>query len=139
MAYMQPGVDDVVFMNITYPNKVMANIHVSWLDPQKVRKMIVVGSRKMAVYDDVAEQKVTIFDKGIDVKANLGERMDFDLPGSISFGYRSGDIHIPNIALPEPLRVEAQHFADCIRTGTEPITGIAHARKVVRILEQASS
>jgi len=139
MAYMQPGVDDVVFMNITYPNKVMANIHVSWLDPQKVRKMIVVGSRKMAVYDDVAEQKVTIFDKGIDVKANLGERMDFDLPGSISSGYRSGDIHIPNIALPEPLRVEAQHFADCIRTGTEPITGIAHARKVVRILEQASS
>ena len=72
MAYMQPGVDDVIFLNILYPNKVMANIHVSWLDPQKVRKMVVVGSKKMVVYDDVADEKVIIYDKGIDVKARLG-------------------------------------------------------------------
>jgi len=69
MAYMQDGIDDVVFLSLEYPNKVIANIHVSWLDPQKVRKIIVVGSRKMVVYDDIAEDKITIYDKGIDRKA----------------------------------------------------------------------
>ena len=134
---VQPGIDDVVFLNILYPNKVMANIHVSWLDPQKVRKMVVVGSKKMVVYDDVADEKVIIYDKGIDVKAKLGERMDFDRPAQVSFSHRSGDIHIPKIDFPEPLRVEAQHFLDCVRSGAEPLTGIAHARTVVEILEWA--
>src|SRR5262249_53862377 len=64
MDYMQDGVDDVVFLNLVYPGKIMANIHVSWLDPQKVRKMIVVGSKKMVVYDDVADDKIAIYDKG---------------------------------------------------------------------------
>ena len=58
MAYMQEGIDDVVFLSLEYPGKVIANIHVSWLDPQKVRKMIIVGSRKMVVYDDIAENKI---------------------------------------------------------------------------------
>src|ERR687887_308584 len=78
MDFIQQGVDDVAFLTLTYPNKVIANIHVSWLDPQKVRKMTVVGSRKMVVYDDVAEDKIAICDKGIDRKAVLGEHMDFD-------------------------------------------------------------
>ena len=80
MAYMQEGIDDVVFLNLEYPGKVIANIHVSWLDPQKVRKMIIVGSRKMVVYDDIAENKIPIYDKGIDRRAILGENMDFDSP-----------------------------------------------------------
>lgn len=136
MDYMQAGVEDVVFLNIKYPCKVMANIHVSWLDPQKVRKIIVVGSKKMVVYDDVAEHKIAIHDKGIDRRAVLGENMDFDqtLPG---FTYRTGEATIPHLDCPEPLRVEAQHFTDCIRGGHQPLTGIAHARQVVRILEQA--
>lgn len=137
MAFVQRGVDDVVFLNIIYPNKVMANIHVSWLDPQKVRKMVVVGSKKMVIYDDVADEKVMIYDKGIDVKAKLGERMDFDRPGPMQFSHRSGDIFIPKIDFPEPLRVEAQHFVNCLQTGATPITGLAHARNVVHILEQA--
>lgn len=136
---VQPGIDDVVFLNIIYPNKVMANIHVSWLDPQKVRKMVVVGSKKMVVYDDIADEKVIIYDKGIDVKAALGERMDFDRPAQVSFNHRSGDIYIPKIDFQEPLRVEAQHFLDCIRGGREPLSGLTHARKVVRILESAYS
>src|SRR5262249_16225222 len=78
MAYMQEGIDDVVFLTLEYPGKVIANIHVSWLDPQKVRKMIIVGSRKMVVYDDIAENKIAIYDKGIDRRAILGENMDFD-------------------------------------------------------------
>jgi predicted dehydrogenase len=139
MAYVQPDVNDVAFLNIRYPDKVIANIHVSWLNPQKVRKMIVVGSKKMVVYDDVGDEKVIIYDKGIDVKARLGERMDFDRPAQVSFSHRFGDIHIPQIDFPEPLWVEAQHFVDCIRTGATPLTGIAHARNVVGILEQANS
>jgi predicted dehydrogenase len=135
--YMQKGIDDVVFLNIKYANKVMANIHVSWLDPQKVRKMIVVGSKKMVVYDDVADDKIAIFDKGIDRRAVLGENMDFDRPQT-NFTYRSGNILLPQVNFTEPLRAEAQHFVDCIRSGSTPLTGIHHARKVVDVLERAS-
>jgi predicted dehydrogenase len=116
---------------------VIANIHVSWLDPQKVRKMIIVGSRKMVVYDDIADNKLAIYDKGIDRRAVLGENMDFDNPRNAQFNYRSGDILIPEVKFSEPLRVEAEHFAECVRTGREPLTGLDHARTVVSILERA--
>lgn len=137
MDYMQPGIDDVVFLNIIYPGKVMANIHVSWLNPQKVRKMIVVGSKKMVVYDDVADDKIAIYDKGIDRRAVLGEHMDFDRPAH-EFSYRTGDKLLPQIDVKEPLAAEACHFLECIRFGTPPCSGIPHARKVVRILEEVS-
>ena len=137
MAYMQDGIDDVVFLSLEYPGKVIANVHVSWLDPQKVRKMIIVGSRKMVVYDDIAESKIAIYDKGIDRRAILGENMDFDNPQISGFNYRSGDILIPEVKFAEPLRVEAEHFADCIRNSREPLTGLSHARTVVSILERA--
>jgi predicted dehydrogenase len=137
MDYMQDNVDDVVFLNVVYPGKIMANIHVSWLDPQKVRKMIVVGSRKMVVYDDMAEDKITIYDKGIDRRAVLGENMDFDAPQRVEYSYRSGDILLPQVKFTEPLKAEAEHFLDCIRSGREPLTGVKHARNVVSILEQA--
>jgi predicted dehydrogenase len=134
---MQEGIDDVVFLNLEYPGKVIANIHVSWLDPQKVRKMIIVGSRKMVVYDDIAENKIAIYDKGIDRRAVLGENMDFDNPRVSQFNYRSGDILIPEVKFAEPVRVEAEHFIDCIRNSCEPLTGLSHARTVVSILERA--
>src|SRR6201987_3291668 len=104
MAYMQEGIDDVVFLNLEYPGKVIANIHVSWLDPQKVRKMIIVGSRKMVVYDDIAENKLLIYDKGIDRRAILGENMDFDNPEGPHFDYRTGDILMPEVKFSEPVR-----------------------------------
>ena len=137
MDFIQPGIDDVVFLSVVYPKKIIANIHVSWLDPQKVRKMIIVGSRKMVVYDDVADDKIAIYDKGIDRMAVLGQNMDFDIPRPDQFKYRSGDILLPQIKFTEPLRAEAEHYVDCIRSGREPITGAAHARNVVSILEQA--
>lgn len=139
MAYMQDGIDDVVFLSLEYPNKVIANVHVSWLDPQKVRKIIIVGSRKMVVYDDIAENKITIYDKGIDRRAVLGENMDFDHPRLAQFAYRSGDILIPQLKFIEPLRVEAEHFAECMRNVSEPLTGLKHARSVVSILERAGA
>jgi predicted dehydrogenase len=137
MDFIQKGVDDVVFLSLVYPQKIIANIHVSWLDPQKVRKMIVVGSRKMVIYDDIADDKIAIYDKGIDKKAILGQNMDFDDPRPDQFSYRSGDIVLPNIRFTEPLRSEAEHFVDCVRNGKKPITGTLHARNVVSILEQA--
>jgi predicted dehydrogenase len=137
MDYMQEQIDDVVFLSLVYPGKIMANIHVSWLDPQKVRKMIVVGSRKMVVYDDVADDKIAIYDKGIDRKAILGENMDFDNPRRLQFDYRSGDILLPQIKFSEPLRAEAEHYVDCIRQQRTPLTGIDHARHVVSILERS--
>ncbi len=137
MDFMQNGVEDVVFLNMTYPGKIMANIHVSWLDPQKVRKMIVVGSKKMVIYDDIADDKIMIYDKGIDRKAVLGENMDFDSPRQVQFNYRSGDILLPQVKFTEPLRAEAEHFLDSIANSKVPLTGIAHARTVVSILERA--
>jgi len=137
MAYMQDGIDDVVFLNLEYPNKIIANIHVSWLDPQKVRKMIIVGSSKMVVYDDIAENKIAIYDKGIDRKAILGQNMDFDNPQPLQFNYRSGDILLPQVKFTEPLKIEAEHFADCILNRRVPLTGVEHARTVVSILERA--
>ena len=132
--YVQNGVDDVVFLNILYPNKVMANIHVSWLDPHKIRRITVVGSKKMVVYDDMAENKIAIYDKGIDKMAVLGEEMDFDKTGTVEYTHRSGDVLLPKIDFQEPLKVEIAHFVDCIENGTECITGTEHALEVVRAL-----
>ena len=134
MDYVQKGIDDVVFMDITYPNKILAHIHVSWLDPNKVRKMVVVGSNKMVVYDDIVENKITIYDKGIDKMAVLGENMDYDCPGFTSFNHRSGDIHIPKIEFTEPLRAEIEHFLDCINKREKCLTDAEHAKSVIEIL-----
>lgn len=134
MAYVRKGVEDVVFMNIVYPNNVMANIHVSWLDPHKIRQMTIVGSKKMVIYDDIAENKIAVFDKGIDRMAVLGENMDFDKPNDFQFNHRSGDVVLPKIAWQEPLKVEIAHFIDCITNGVECLTGPRHALEVVKIL-----
>lgn len=138
ISYIQEGIDDVVFLNIMYPNKVMANIHVSWLDPSKVRSMVVVGSKKMVVYDDTAENKIAIYDKGIDRMAVLGKNMDYDNQHFHTFNHRSGDVLLPKIDFKEPLKVELDHFIDCIQNGAQCITGIEHAKKVVGILENRS-
>lgn len=135
MDFVQPGVDDVVFLGIEYPNKVLAHIHVSWLDPLKVRRMTVVGSKKMVVYDDVAEDKIAVYDKGIDPKAVLGERMDFDRTPFAAFQHRSGDVWLPKISNEEPLQNELNHFLDCIEGKAQCLTGPEHAKKVVQILQ----
>ncbi|MFW6103555.1 MAG: Gfo/Idh/MocA family protein [Bacteroidota bacterium] len=134
IGYIQDGISDVVFMNIIYPNKVMANIHVSWLDPGKIRSMTLVGSKKMVVYDDISDNKIAIYDKGIEQKAVLGEKMDYDNNSYPVFSLRSGDVLLPKIDFQEPLKVEINHFFDCIEKGVECLTGIEHAKKVVEIL-----
>ena len=136
--YIQKGIDDVVFMNVLYPHKVMANIHVSLLDPQKVRLITIVGSKKMVVYDDIADNKIAIYDKGIDPKAKLGSDMDYDNPNFQAFSHRSGDVLLPKIDFQEPLKVEIDHFIDCILKGVKCLTGPEHALEVVRILSSGS-
>jgi len=137
MDYIQKGIDDVVFLNVSYPDNILVNVHVSWLDPHKVRKIILVGSKKMVVYDDIAEHKVIIYDKGIDRISVLGEEMDFDESTSFQFSNRTGDFEIPQIEFEEPLKTEVQHFIDCIKKGQECLTGPKHAKSVVNILSSA--
>ena len=136
MDYVQKGINDVVFLNVIYPNDVMAHIHVSWLDPQKVRKITVVGSKKMVIYDDMAENKIAIFDKGIDPLAVLGSNMDFDDPSVTQFNHRSGDVVFPQISWKEPLKEEISHFASCIIHEEKCITDTQHALRVVDILSR---
>lgn len=137
LEYVQKGIDDVSFLNIHYPDNIMAHIHVSWLDPHKIRKITIVGSKKMVVYDDISENKIKIYDKGIDRVAILGKNMDFDNPETYSFSHRSGKVTLPKINWIEPLKVEIDHFVECILNNTPCLTGPDHARNVVRILEEA--
>ena len=137
MDFIQPGIDDVVFLNLIYPGKILAHVHVSWLDPHKVRSVTVVGSKKMVVYDDVTDNKLAIYDKGIEPKAILGQRMDYDAGQPPTFIHRSGEIRLPAIEWKEPLKIEIDHFLDCIEGRSECLTGPAHAREVIRILELA--
>jgi len=135
VSYIQPGIEDVVFATLQWAGGVTGHIHVSWLDPGKIRKMTLVGSRKMVVYDDVSDDKIMIFDKGVDRVPKIGERMDYDQSGSYQLIHRTGDIWLPKISFQEPLKTEAAHFLDCLRNGETPLTGPKHARDVVAVLE----
>lgn len=135
MDYIQPGIEDVVFATLTWPNRVCAHIQVSWLDPGKVRRLTLVGSRKMVVYDDISDEKIAVFDKGVDRVPKVGERMDYDHFNNYQILHRTGDVLLPRIDFQEPLKVEAAHFLDCLRTGATPLTGPRHARDVVAVLE----
>jgi predicted dehydrogenase len=128
-CYLQPGIEDVVFAHLHFPDGRMAQIHVSWLDPHKERKMVVVGSQKMLVFDDMqASEKIRVYDKGADVD-NSG-------PGVVSaISVRHGDIFIPHVAGKEPLDVETQHFIDCILNDTTPRSDARDGLRVVRVLE----
>lgn len=123
---------DVAYMNLVFPDNLMAHIHVSWLDPCKVRRVTVVGSKKMAVYNDVENlEKIKIYDKGV-VTPNYTNGF-----GEFQLSYRYGDILIPNVRLVEPLKVECQHFLDCINNHTKPSSSGEDGLYVVKILEAA--
>src|SRR5258705_206758 len=135
--YIQPKIEDVVFATLTWANRMTAHIQVSWLDPSKTRKMTLVGSRKMLVYDDVSDDKIAIIDKGIDRIPKVGERMDYDFYNNYQLLHRTGDILLPRIHFKEPLQVEAAHFLECVRTGQTPLSGPRHARGAVSVLQAA--
>lgn len=123
---------DVAHVNLVFPKKVSAHIHVSWLDPCKVRRVTVVGSKKMIVYNDMEnEQKLKIYDKGVEAPAYTNGFGEFQC------NYRSGDIVIPKIRFTEPLRQECQHFLDSITNHTQPCSSGEDGMTVIRILEAA--
>jgi predicted dehydrogenase len=112
-CYLQEGVEDVVFGRILFESGVIGHLHLSWLDPHKMRRMTVIGSERMVVFDDMeSERKITVYDKGpVPRTGEYGEYIQV----------RSGDIFSPKIDGAEPLRHVCQHFLDCIRTGSAPI------------------
>jgi predicted dehydrogenase len=127
-----PGIEDVAYVELRFPNDLMAHLHLSWLDPCKVRRVTVVGSKKMVVCDDVQDaEKIRIYDKGVDRRHETDQFRDFHL------SYRYGGITIPHVPSQEPLRVQCEHFLQCIRTGQRPQSDGHAGQKVVRILEQA--
>lgn len=130
-CYLQKGIEDVIFLNLTYPQGRVAHIHVSWLDPHKVRRLTIVGSRKMAVFDDAAAtEKVRIYDKGVS-RAEYG---DF---GEV-LAVRTGDVLIPSLPGAEPLKLQAQAFLKSVRDRTPPLADCRQGLEVVRSLEIAS-
>ena len=126
-SYVRDGVEDVVFCFLRFPSGLSAHLHLSWLDPHKERRFTVVGSRRMATFDDMAlEGKVTVYDKGFDEAAR----------GYGEYITRSGDIFCPEIPNSEPLRIECQHFVDCVRRNHQPRSDGASGLRVVRVLEE---
>lgn len=127
-----PGIEDVAMVTLNYPENVIAYLHVSWLDPSKIRRSTFVGSKKMLVYDDVEPlEKIKIYDKGVD-----GPR-HYDTFGEFQFSYRYGDIYTPYLDSTEPLQVECRHFLECIRGEAAPKSGGQDGLNVVRVLEAA--
>ncbi len=132
-SHYNKKVEDVALLTLKFSRNVIAFIHVSWLDPDKIRRTTIVGSRKMLVYDDTAPQeKIRIYDKGVTVQPY------YDTFGDFQFSYRYGDIQIPRIEEKEPLGQECEHFVNCIRSGETPRTDGLSGLRVVSVLEAAS-
>jgi predicted dehydrogenase len=133
-AHVTPKIEDVTTLHLTFRNDRTAIIQSSWLDPRKVREMTIVGSKRMIVYDDVAQnEKLKIFDARVEIPPHYDTFADFH------YAYHYGDMYVPYIKQEEPLKGECQHFLDCIKQGVAPLSGGRQGMELVRILEAASS
>jgi predicted dehydrogenase len=130
--YVKPGVFDVAYLTLYFPNGVMADLRVSWLDPCKIRSITIVGSKKMIVYDDIEPvDKVKIYDKGVDIQPYTDTFEEFHL------AYRYGEATSYPLEWKEPLKVECLHFIECILEGKTPVTNGAEGLSVVQVIEAA--
>jgi predicted dehydrogenase len=130
-AYLQKNVEDVTFLTMHFPDKTMAHIHVSWLDPHKERKLTVVGSKMMAVFNDTeSSEKIWLYDKGVETK------MDYNTYGEY-LSLRAGDIVIPRVDSAEPLKLECDHFINCVKNRTQPRSDGRDGLKILTILSAA--
>jgi predicted dehydrogenase len=139
LARLQDGIEDVVFLTLKFEGDMLGHVHCSWLDPHKVREATIVGSEKMAYYDDVStDEKIRLYDKGVvrneTNHPDLGRYSDF---ARFQMLARAGDVVIPKVEFREPLALEIEHFAECITTGATPLTNAVSGKRVVRILEAA--
>jgi len=125
------GVEDVAFMTIHFPDSVIAHINVNWLSPVKIRTTLIGGQKRMVVWNDlVADEKVRVYDKGVQISNGEGIR-------DLLVSYRSGDMWAPQIEQTEALRVELSYFADCILNDETPFNDGQAGLRVVRMLEAA--
>jgi predicted dehydrogenase len=130
-CYLQIGIHDVVFLSINFGGKAMGHVHVSWLDPHKTRKLTIVGSKRMAVFDDLEPaEKLKIYDKGAELNVNYDRFAEY-------IGLRFGDITIPHIRAVEPLQVECEHFIKCVRERQQPRSDGRDGLRVVEVLAAA--
>ena len=130
-GYLQPRIEDVVFLHLAFADGRMAHVQLSWLDPRKERRMTIVGSRRMVEFDDVhPTEKLRIYDKGYDRPPEFSDFAQY-------LTLRQGDVHIPRVDMAEPLGLECRHFVGCIAQGTAPLTGAAEGLAVVRVLAAA--
>lgn len=133
-AHVSRGVEDVTSMCLVFRKDRLATVHNSWLDPRKVREMTIVGTRRMAVYDDVAPlEKIKIYDSRVEVPPH------YDTFAEFQYAYHYGDMYVPYVRQEEPLKIECQHFLDCIRDNSKPISDGEQGRQLVRVLEAASA
>lgn len=132
MACVHESVEDVAYLSFHFPGNVMSHVRLSWLDPRKTRRITVVGSKKMAVYDDMkGEEKIKIYDKSVSAFQRT------DTFGEFQYDYHHGSVLSPHILFEEPLRVECAHFAQCIIEGRQPNTDGATGLRVVEVIEAA--
>jgi predicted dehydrogenase len=137
-SFLRPGVEDVVFAQLTFEDDAIAGIHVSWLDPYKVRRVTAVGDQRMVVFDDVAvDEKLKVFDKGASYDA-ISESARGTEFGEYRAVIRDGDIVIPKVAAREPLKEQVADFIRCCATGERPLTDGSAGRRVVAALEAAT-
>jgi predicted dehydrogenase len=131
-AHINPNVEDVTNMTLNFADGFFSVIQSSWLDPNKVRELTFVGNKKMLVYNDIEpNEKLKIYDKRVDAPPH------YDTFAEFQYSYHYGDMHSPYIKMTEPLKVECEHFIDCIKTGHTPQTGGVAGLQVVQILEAA--
>ena len=133
-AHITPGVEDVTNMSLSFSRKRFATIQSSWLEPRKIREMTIVGTRRMIVYDDLrTREKIRIYD------ARVERPPHYDTFAEFQYSYHYGDSYIPYLHQEEPLKLACQHFIDCIKTNSEPLTDGRRGLEMVRILEAAST
>jgi predicted dehydrogenase len=123
----------VVFATLRWPSRKLAHLHLSWLDPSRVRRLTIVGHKKMLVYDDTSDRPLALFDRGSRDVPRLGERMDYDQAPPLS--PRGGSVSFPDVPTAEPLAMELAHLLECIERRESPLTDARNARKVVQVLE----
>ena len=128
---MRRGIEDVVFITLNFADEALAHIHVSWLDPHKIRKITIVGSKKMVVFDDVeSTEKLKIYDKSADHNPDYNTFAEY-------VTLRFGDITVPHLRIDEPVRLECQHFLECVRDRRRPRSDGRDGLRVVKVLAAA--
>ena len=134
-SHSASGLEDVAYVTLEYEDSLLAHCHVNWLSPVKIRQTLIGGSERMLVWNDLAaDEKVKVYDSGFDASPDDEQGLHRTI-----VSYRTGDVWIPRIERHEALAVELDHFVDCVREGTRPITGGEAGRRVVRLLEATSA